>query len=68
MKIRLDQTDGLDTGTAIEIEACNPLPARAVSVRLWNGEEHAAIELNAERAQQVAMALIAAFRAGGDAG
>lgn len=68
MKIRLDEGDGLDTGSAIEVEARNLTPSGRVSVTIWNGKEHTSVELTAERARQIAMALIAAFGGGGDAG
>jgi hypothetical protein len=68
MKIRLDQNEGLDPGNAIEIEARNRSPSGCVSVTIWNGATHTSVELPAERARQVAMALISAFGGGGDAG
>ena len=70
MKIRLDENEGLDAGKAIEVEKQgeNLSPSGRVSVTIWNGGEHTSVELTAERAQQVAMALIKAFGGGGDAG
>lgn len=68
MKIRLDQDEGMDAGKAIEVEASDRTPSGVVSVTIWNGSSHTSIELTAERARQVAMALIAAFGGGGDAG
>ena len=68
MKIRLAEKEGLDAGKAIEVEARNQSPSGRVSVTIWNGAEHTSVELTAERARQVAMALITAFGGGGDAG
>lgn len=68
MKVRLDEDEGLDPGTAIEVEKSNQSPSERVSVTIWNGEAHASVELTGERARQVAMALISAFGGGGDAG
>jgi hypothetical protein len=68
MKIRLDEKDGLDSGKAIEIQARNQSPSGRVTVTVWNDEVHTSVELNGQRARQIAMALIVAFGGGGDAG
>ncbi len=68
MKIRLDQNEGIDAGKAIEVEAHDRTPSGRVSLTIWNGAKHAKIALTAKQAQQVSMALIAAFGGGGDAG
>lgn len=66
MKIRLDQQEGLHPGHAIEIAGGKP--SAHVAVTIWNDDTHTSVQLSAERARQVAMALISAFGGGGDAG
>jgi len=68
MKIRLDHKEGLGAGQAIEVEATSRSPSGCVTVTVWNGGNHASVDLTAERARQIAMALISAFGGGGDAG
>ena len=68
MKIRLDEKEGLSTGQAIEVECSNRSRSGHVTVTVWNEEAHTSVDLTAERARQVAMALISAFGGGGDAG
>lgn len=68
LKVRVDESEGLKAGTAIEVEARNLSPTGRVSVTIWNEETSASVELDGARARQVAMALITAFGGGGDAG
>lgn len=68
MRIKLDEKEGLETGCAIQVEKRDQSPNGRVSVSVWNGKEHASVDLGPERARQVAMALITAFGGGGDAG
>lgn len=69
MKIRLDEKEGLAAGTAIEIDAGESrTPTSRVTVGIWNGEQCASVELTAERARQIAAALIGTGGGGGDAG
>lgn len=68
MKIRLDEKEGLREGQAIEVEASSRSPSGCVTVTIKNGAAQASVDLPAERARQIAMALITAFGGGGDAG
>lgn len=68
LKVRIDEGEGLAAGTAIVVEARTLSPSGKVSVTIWNDEVSTSVELNGERARQVAMALISAFGGGGDAG
>jgi hypothetical protein len=68
MKVRVDDTKGLEAGKAIEVYKSNQSSSGLVSVTIWNGDIYTSVELTGERARQVAMALIVAFGGGGDAG
>jgi hypothetical protein len=69
MKIRLDENDGLAPGTSIEVEAGESrTPSTCVTVGIWNGEQYGSVQLTAERARQIAAALLATGGGGGDAG
>ena len=68
LKVRLDEKDGLQAGTSIEVEKRNQEPSGLVSVTIWNEETSTSVELTGERARQIAMALISGFGGGGDAG
>lgn len=69
MKIRLDEEEGLAAGTAIEVEAGESrTPESRVTVGIWNDDVYASVELTAERARQLAAALISTSTGGSDAG
>lgn len=69
MKIRLSEKEGLADGTSIELEAGESrTPDSRVTLGIWNGDTYTSVELTAERARQVAAALISAGGGGGDAG
>lgn len=68
MKIRLDEKEGMGPGQAIEVETTQKTPTTLVSVTIWNDDTSTSIELNGERARQIAMALISGTGGGGDAG
>jgi hypothetical protein len=68
MKIRLDEKEGLAADTAIEIDGKESrTPSSVVTVGIWNGERYASVELTAERARQIAAALIGIGGGGGHA-
>ena len=69
MKIRLDEKEGLAADTAIEIDGKESrTPSSIITVGIWNGERYTSIELTAERARQIAAALIGTGGGGGDGG
>ena len=69
MKIRLDEKEGLAADTAIEIDGKDSrTPTSVITIGIWNGERYASVELTADRARQIAAALIGTGGGGGDAG